>query len=600
MNMFKKVLSLALAALLILSLAACGGNEGGNTGSTVTVDFMYGGDSALTEMYGLIIQQFNETVGKEKGVRIKGIPKSSSINTVLSQQLPNDSGPDVVALADDYFKKYTPYLDDMTGRIDQAVLDDFYDTIISRYHYDTQTTTSHSDDPLYGVPCYNDATVLYYNKTVLEANGVTCISVDAEDLDAFNAGTGKDLNGKTKADYGIESTVPAKGFFRSESPFVPDEDETDGTSWMFPNSGEELVFNDRIAMNWDEIEDLAMICTKAKNPDSESKYGYYTEWWFNYGWSVGGDCLEDLSGEGKWCYSLPADNPNYIVGEGKTYTGLYTGTVYKAGDTLDVKDILDADKGADISYETDEKTYFNYTVNGSAAQYRDFSKEIADGTLSELPSIKTAFSRFCYLAGIGGLNVCPYPDAFNGTVSVQYFSTGDMALLVEKISNFSSISKIMKDEWGVAPLPQYKTYTDPSDPQCDTVEVEGKIASHSLGYALGVRANIDERIKDAAYVFVNWFATEGQKFLAEKGYMSSRKSDAQLALEKLPYSNAKIVLQSIQNSSAGDWWYMPDPNWITTWSNPLNSGVRYGKIDLETFLYTYIEDTNDRLGDYKK
>ena len=107
-------------------------------------------------------------------------------------------------------------------------------------------------------------------------------------------------------------------------------------------------------------------------------------------------------------------------------------------------------------------------------------------------------------------------------------------------------------------------------------------------------------MKDAAYIFVNWFATEGQKFLAEQGYMSSRESDAELALEKLPYSNAEIVLDSIKNSSAGDWWYMLDSTWIPTWSVPLNSEVRYGKMELDTFLYTYIKDTNARLAEYKQ
>lgn len=594
--MKKKLLSLVLAVVMMSSLVACGGGK--DSGKVVTVDFMYGGDVALTEMYNLVIKEFNETVGKEKNVKVAGIPKSGSLNTVLAQQLPNNDGPDVIAFADDYFKKYTPYLDDMTGKIDQSVLDDFYDNTVSRYYYDIETTTSSSDDPLYGVPSYNDTTVLYYNKTALEKNGVICISVDAKDLAAFNDGSGKDLNGKTKADYGITVNVPAKGFYRSDSPYVPAADETDGLSWTMPGDEEQLIFNDRIAMNWDEIEDLGMLCTEEWNDSSATKYGYYTEWWFNYGWSVGGDCLEDLSGNGDWTFSLAGTNPNYIVAEGKTYTGAYTGTVYNAGDTLDVKDIINADKGDKISYETDQKTYFDYTVNGTKASMRDFSAEIANGTLTELPSIREAFSRFCYLAGIGGLNVCPYPDAFNGTTAVQYFMSGSLALLVEKVSNFKTIEKIMKDGWGVAPLPQYKVYTDPADPTCDTIAKEGKVAAHSMGYSLSVSAKTE--VKDAAYIFVNWFATEGQKFLAEQGYMSSRKSDAELALEKLPYSNAQIVLDSIRNSSAGDWWYMPDSTWIPTWSVPLNNEVRYGKMELETFLYSYIKDSNARLAEYKQ
>lgn len=596
MKTMKRILSLALiAAMTLCLLAGCGGND---SSGTTTVSFMYGGDVVLSEMYNTVISVFNETAGKEAGVRVKGIPKSGSLDSVLAQQLPSNSGPDVVAISDEYFKKYTKYLEDMMGKIDQAVLDDFYANTVSRFHYDIENTTSNADDPLYGLPGYNDATVLYYNKTVLEKVGVICISVDEKDLDAFNAGTGKDLNGKTKADYGITSNLPAKGFFRSIAPHVPAEGETDGNSWTAPISGEELVFNDRIAMNWDEIEDLGMICTKEKNAGSPSQYGYYTEWWFNYGWSVGGDCLEDLSGEGAWTYSLAGNNPNYIVGEGKSYTGVYTGTVYNAGDTLDVKDIVNAVAGDTISYETDGKSYFNYTVNGTTAEMRDFSAELTDGTLTELPSIRDAISRFMNLAGIGGLNVCPYPGAFNGTSATTYFTSGSLALLVEKVSNTATIKKTMRDEWGMAPLPQYKTYSDPSDPSCDEVEKLGKMASHSLGYSISISAKSE--VKDAAYVFVKWLATEGQKVLAENGYLSSRQSDASLVLEKLPYPNAQIVLDSLASSSAGDWWYMPDRAWINTWATPLNNQVRYGKMELDEFLYGYIEETNQRLQEYKQ
>ncbi len=597
MRFKKRLAALGLAAMLAASLAACGDSESVSSGGNVTVDFMYGGDVALSEMYNTLIKEFNETAGKEAKIKVKGIPKSGSLDTVLAQQLPSNSGPDVVAISDEYFKKYTKYLEDLTGIFDQSVLDDFYPKTISRYHYDIEKTTSNAEDPLYAIPAFNDTTVLYYNKTALEKAGVVCISVDAADLDDFNAG-GKDSNGKTKADYGIKSDIPKKGFYRSIAPYVPGEGETDGASWNVPSEVEELIFNDRIAMNWDEIEDLGMICTKSKNSDSPTQYGYYTEWWFNYGWSVGGDCLEDTTGNGDWTYALAGDLPNYIVGEGKTYTGVYSGITYNGGDTLEIRDIVDAKQGDAISWDTDGKTYFYYTVNGEEAAVRDFSSETADGTLTELPSIRTAFSRFCYLAGVGGLNVCPYPGAFNGTSSTTYFTSGSLALLVEKVSNIPAIEKTMEDEYGIAPLPQYKTYTDPEDPACDTVRTEGKAANHSLGYGASISAK--SQVKDAAATFLKWLATDGQAILAKHGYVSSRKSDADLVLENLPYDNTQVILNSAAASSAGDWWYMPDRSWIDTWANPLNSQVRYGKMSFGDFLYGYIKNTNKRLQEYKK
>lgn len=588
--------------MLGIGTTACGGSGedqgSGERRGTVSVDFMYSGDLDRMEAFRLLIDEFNETAGAEAGVKIKGIPKTGNLDVVLNQQLPSNSGADVVVLADRTYKKYTRYLDDMTEHIDPEVLDGIYENTRSRYRYNMQDTTSNSDDPLMVMPIYGDVMVLYYNRTAMEKTGVICISVDEQDLDAFNAGTLADLRGKTKADYGIDFQVPAKGFYRSISPFVPRENEINGSSWSRPGTGEKLVFNDRIAMNWDEVEDLGMICTKKWNPDSATQYGYLTEWWFNYGWSVGGNCLEDLSGKGDWTFALAADNPNYIVGEGKTYTGIYTGTLYQAGETLDVKDIVDASPGDTISYETDSATYFRYTVNGQTAAYHDFSAELGNGTLQELPKIREAFSRFCYLAAVGGLDVAPTMEAIGNTDNMSYFTSGNMAMLVEQTYWTASVNKNLDGEWGIAPLPQYKVYTDPEDPECDTVECRGKLSNFSISYCLGINAKSE--VKDAAYVFVSWVASEGQRFLAQKGYPSVREADAEVMLENYAMPNPGVVVDCLRTARAGDWWYMPDETWIECWATPLNHQVRQGKMLLDEFLYRYIEQSNEILKTYKQ
>ena len=106
MNLKKKLISLGLVAVMIGSLTACGGSGGGKA----TVEFMYGGDVVLSEMFNALITEFNETTGKKEGISVTGIPKSGSLDSVLAQQLPSNSGPDVVAISDEYFKKYTQYL----------------------------------------------------------------------------------------------------------------------------------------------------------------------------------------------------------------------------------------------------------------------------------------------------------------------------------------------------------------------------------------------------------------------------------------------------------------------------------------------------------
>ncbi|MBQ2923654.1 MAG: extracellular solute-binding protein [Tyzzerella sp.] len=592
-KIMKKFMAVVMVAIMLASLTACGNGQG--KGNKQTVRFMYTGSVYEIERYSAMIEEFNATVGKEKGITVVGSPKSSIIEGSFAQQLQSENGPDLFNMVDRDFKKNALYMEDLTNYVEQSTLDGLYPQLTERYHYDIETTTSNSDDPLYGLPIYNNTTVLYYNKDILKANGIICISVDEEDIDAFNAGE-KDLNGKTKSDYGISVDVPKKGFYRSESPFVPAEGETDGSSWVLPSENEVMIFNDRIAMNWDEVEDIGMICTKEKNPASPSQYGYYTEWWFNYGWGVGGNCLEDLSGNGDWVYGLAAENPNYIVAPGKSYTGAYTGTVYNEGETLNFKDIIDAKQGDKISYETDQESYMSYTVNGETATMRDFSAEISNGTLSELPTTKEAFSRFAYLAGVGGLNVCPYPSAFIGTTSTAYFASSALALLVEKETSSLVIEKSMQDEWGIAPLPMYKVYETPEDPSNDTVVLQGAATQHSDGISLCM--NKYSSNKEAATVFLNWAASEGQRVLAENGFLSCRPADEALMIEKLPYKNNQTIVELASKAEAGDWMYMPDQVWIDVWAGPLNQHVRYGKMELEQMLYGYIEETQEQLAKY--
>lgn len=596
----KCILACGLTACFAVPLAACGGDDG-----RARLDFQFTGESSIQSVFWDCIDAYNDTQGKTDGIKVRGInvplkDNKSKLNSVMSTA----SGPDVAVAWDRHFKLYTNYYLDITDSISQGIIDDLYPAQEIRYHYNAQKTTSNPTDPLYGLPVYNDPTVLYYNKTELEKIGVKCISVEESELEAFNGG-GADHNGKTKEQYGIPSnfTVSSKGFYR-ENPYVPGEGERNGSAWQKPKSGELMIFNDRIACNWDEIEDVGMIATAAKNSAAQTTYGYYTEWWFNYGWSVGGDCLEDLSGDGDWVYSHADKTPNYIVKTGKTYTGAYTGTVYGAGETLDIKDILNAQKTDEISYTTESGKTFYYTVNGNRAAVRSQvaeEAEKADGALSELPSIYDAFSRFCFLSADGGLGVCPSPAVFNSTTSASYFSTGKLAFLVETYSNVESFNKRCKFDWGIARMPQYKTYTDPEDPACDEISVNGKIASHSEGYSVVVRKNTAR--KDEAIKFIEWLETEGQKIFAKKGFASVCKSDAQLSADKMNevygIKNTAAVVDSLSEAQAGDWWYLRDDAWIDTWSIPLNTLVRYGTMTFDQYIYKYIEETNTKLLNYK-
>ena len=592
------LLCISLCGTMMLAVACSDGGSGG----TASLDFVFGGTQEIQELYTALVKEYNNTQGKEDKIKVRNIPVPTGLNDRLANDLPSKNGPDVVVGTDEYFKNLTKDMMDLSDSFSTEFLDALYDKQEIRYHYNRENITSNKDDTLYGLPSVNDPTVLYYNKDAMKAAGVIIISVDEKDIAAFNAGTFADYNGKTKADYGLTVDVPAKGFYRSKNNYVFNGSDYSGSSWKVPTADTVLVFNDRIATSWDEIEDLGMLLTKTKNSKSTTKYGYYTEWWFNYGWSVGGDCLQDMNGKGDFTYSLPSTMPNFIVTTGNSYTGLYTGKTYVAGETIELADVINAATTDTISYNSEKDTTFYYTVNGTRAEVRsDITEKTAAGVLNELPCTQDAFKRFCMLAGVGGLNICPYPSAFNGSSSHQYFINEDLAMLVQYYSNYKVIKDSSKFDWGIAPLPIYKEYTD-NNPATDTVKRIGQAANHSLGYYVAIRNGTP--IKDQSIKFVTWLMTKGQNYAAANGFVSAQKSDADVAVEnlakKVGKASALAIVESSAVSRAGDWWYMPDRWWIDNWANPLNQKVRYGTLSFEKYIYGYTEVSNRALKEYRE
>ena len=108
--------------------------------------------------------------------------------------------------------------------------------------------------------------------------------------------------------------VPAKGYFRQDC----ENNYSAGKTWVNPNAEgvnkTVKVFNASIAMNWDELEDLARLLSQAninKNTHGRTTaagrseatdYGYYNQWSNDYVRSVGGDFFKDLTGEGTWAF----------------------------------------------------------------------------------------------------------------------------------------------------------------------------------------------------------------------------------------------------------------------------------------------------------
>ena len=606
--MRKKFLCVLLSLVLGASLlCACGGNTGSGTG---TVKFWVYGDESELEIYTLMTEEFNKTYGKENDITVDISTKppgnyESLIQTVSTSK----SGPDVFLVIEDNFKKWINmgFLADMTSYLDAVTdidISDVYATTVDRLRYNIDKNTSNADDPLYGLPLDTKPSAIYYNETMFEKAGIIVISVDEENMDAWNKGEIADNRGKKKSDFPKLSnvTVPKKGYYRSRNPYTTD------TGFIMPASDEVLVFNNRIAMNWDEVEDLAMIFTPAEqyNPEAGTKfgtdYGYFTEWWFNYGWSVGGDCLTDLSGEGDWNFSLLDASPNYYVTQ-DGFKGEYSGKTYVKGETLSHLDKYDVPAGQ-LMKADDEG---GYTYNGNKIGIRAAVTAAAEsGALIALPSTREAFTRYLKLGaktdadieGEGGLGISPNPLTFSTRTRMNYFYSGKMAMLVDYSSYMATVSEQAEKrgfKWDVAPLVVYKQYVDPLDPDCDETVVVGKKAGQSNSKAMVSRVNAQN--KEAAAKFMKWMASKnGQAIRAEHGHFPNQSS--LIASVKFPGyapANVKAFSEALNWQGAGDWWYMPDYEWINVWAVPLNSEVRNGKITYDAWKADAVKATNERL-----
>lgn len=603
----KKFICVIFAAILFsVTLFGCGGVGNSN------VKFWVYGDESELEIYTIMTEEFNETYGKENGIKVDISTKppgnyESLIQTVSTSK----SGPDVFLCVEDNFKKWVNmgFLTDMTQYLD-AVNDidvsDVYATTVDRLRYDRENNTSNSDDPLYGLPLDTKPSALYYNESMFEKAGIIVISVDEENLDAWNDGKVADNRGKTRADYEAEHpelkgvTVPNKGYYRSIYPYTVD------VGWTYPDENEVLVFNNCIAMNWDEIEDLAMLFTPSYNTSAAAEFGtdfgYFTEWWFNYGWSVGGDCLTDLSGNGDWNFSLLDYTPNFMV-TGESYTGAYTGKTYTKGETLEHLDKFDIPAGELMTPDNEG----GYTYNGQKIGIRQSVTEAAEnGTLTALPSTREAFTRYLKLGaektadieGEGGLAISPNPLTFSTRTRMNYFYSCKMAMLVDYSSYMATVSEQAEErgfKWDIAPLAVYKEYVAPLDPDCDETVVVGKTAGQSNSKAMVSRENSQN--KESAAKFIKWMASKaGQTIRAENGHFPNQKElISRVVFPGYAPANVKAFSEALEFQGAGDWWYMADYEWINVWAVPLNSEVRNGKMTYDAWRADAVNDTNERL-----
>lgn len=573
----KKVICGALATLMVASLVGCGG--GGSKSARPTgskqVYFWAWGDARQEEMYQNLVSAFNEK--NEDGIFVNLVTDVvDEYEDSVRQALQGDSrnAPDVLLTSEKGAYKYYAekgFIEEMTDKATEiAKTTGISDYDMSRFWYDVEAGKEDGENKkLYAIPKDVSPTVLYYNESLFEKAGVTVISVYEEDLKAFNSGE-KDARGKTKSDYGISSEVKSKGYF-----------EADGKKY----------FNNRIPMSWEEMITLSKL---VKALDASKNYGMYTEWWFNYGWSVGGDCCEwiptdseDYKG-GYYDFTLMNNVPNYIVADNVKEVKV-NGTTYKAGETIAYADRVDLStypKAADLSGSSLSKAKDSHAVT---AEVKKLAKA---GKLNELPSQKDAFVEFVRLGmpdnaaimdGLNGYGVAPKSSTIGALDGkIRYFINGTLGMVADYQWYAPYILKSMPDaKVDVAPLPMYKEYDAKGN-----VTVHGVEAGHSASAGLCIASSSD--VKDESWKFVEFcLSEEGQKIQAETGmYLpikeEMRTADTYTGSGNLP-QNYDIFERAAKYERAGDWWYLTDNSWISKWAVDLNDKVRNGNRTLVDF-----------------
>ncbi len=564
-----KFLSAVMCATMALSLCACNGgrsdsdviiDDDGTVTGTSHVLFWGWGEEYEISIFNKLVSQFEDLY---PNIDVEFVTKpSGDYDSALITALSGRSGPDVFYCNERKLKSYVSQnllepLDSYLAKSTTVKEEEMWEGALTRYRVDSNTWASTDSAPLFALPKAVSPTVIYYNKDALAQVDVDIISAHyttegEEDAPAY-AGE-KDLdayNTENKTEY------PAKGFF-----LLDDKGEEipitlgKGTNAVqdavnIAKNASKRIFNNRIAMTWDESVVLAGLMTKSYNASSITDYGYFTEWWFSYGWSVGGDCLAWDDSENCWKFTLGDKEKKW----------LYDGEFYREADLPE---------GA----------------NENGAKQMEYSQFDAFRRFVQLSMSKTL-----EVDGEGnyGYQIAPQPSTLGtDAAKASYFSAGKLAMLVDARFATVTIGNNVGDDfdWDVAPLPK---------------SPDGLEAGHSNSTGIAVRAK--SKVKNAAWLLAEYIAGRvGQEAQSKTGFCIPNQID--LAYEDGVFlgeqgpENSRVFINAAYYQKPGDWMYLADQAWISPWANLLNGDVRNGKVNITEFFNRVQSSTDNLLKGY--
>lgn len=579
----KRLLASLLAVAMMFGLVGCGEKGSSAAGDRTVIYYAASYVTAqVRDSYLKMVETYNNGQGKEDGVYVQMTENSGQISG-LDSALRSNYMYDVLQLNDDEYKKLSIQGGNYFVALDEYLTDEVKtgmqwetipESLVNRFRLDTKADEKNvyqagAGADLLAVPNGSNPQVLFYNKGILEQAGINIISVSETDLATYNSEKGASLKAHGYAEY-------------KEAPF-PDAKSSKNEAGEYVYK----VFNECIPMNWEELRCVA----RAMQKQYGYEYGYMSEWWFNYGWSVGGDCVGWNEAAGEYELTLADKQANYLALADITVNG----REYKKGDIL--------------LYE--DKTFLNNNAS---------EKSALSGKIYAMPSQYDAILEFNRLGvpankdadtGVKGYGVAPSTTANR---AARFTSGKDCPFLIEYFSNAQSYKGILGDKLGMTMPAQYReyvggsTYTNGGNEYLKVigetydgtvytgdlhmegdVAIVGEAATASEASGFFIPANTKNKNYEAAFKFISWAAgPEGQAILAEGNAAVPNQTayglgEYALAKERI-VPNMWVGAYLAQKADIGDYTYFTSLTWITEWSETFNSDVREGKMTLSDFV----------------
>lgn len=565
-----KLAALALSAVLTAAalgaMAGCGGPQEGQT----TIRFWYTASISENKIMNEMIDAYNKGQGVEDGVYVKGDNRQNIERTALYVDTP-----DVLTVTDEDFKSWA--LEDLFTDLSDYYANDPGDytedgipeAFTQTFRLDTEVgengiRMAGEGADIQGLPFGANPMVYYYSLPAFENQKINIISCEEEAL--------------------AEKYPNVQPHGYAEYKEAPYEGAVSSTNL----AGETVykVFNNRIPMNWEEFRYLSKMFTKSYNESSPTTNGTGTHWWFSYGWSVGGDCI-GWNGE-NYDFSVADEGANWLVLADKLELN---GRTYTAGEVVSYADREAASK--------------------------------ASGSVHELPSTYDALYEFVRLSspvdGNGGKGEAGYGiGLFSNDNAAGSLVNGNVALLACDETAITSLETSYKGKYDLAPAQQWREYEGGSvyydgaetfeneylkvigetyddgvytgelavDEETGT-ELVGRNSAFAGFTSLVIPARSDASLKDAAWKFIRWAASEeGQRYVMKLGDVPNQTA---LATSEEYYEvgggrNYWALAFQAQTAEIGDWAYFENGEWVNDWSGSFNGQLRTGHMTLAQFI----------------